>query len=161
MLAAVHDFSLLELVAETLRAALDDLAAITPDWLRAVAQLVWFERYGRHIEEYRLPKRQDRRAALALEIGADGFRLLEALDEPAAPAAVRELLMVQTPRHVWRMHYAREDSKLRWRGIAELPPVAERQPEQRDWQEREGEGVELPQGKAGRIRLSRSGSGSG
>ena len=38
VLAAVHDLTLLELVAETLRAALDDLAAIVPDWLRAVAQ---------------------------------------------------------------------------------------------------------------------------
>ena len=31
VLAAVHDLHLLELVAETLRATLDDLAAITPD----------------------------------------------------------------------------------------------------------------------------------
>ena len=35
VLAAVHDLNLLELMAETLRAALDDLAAIVPDWLRA------------------------------------------------------------------------------------------------------------------------------
>src|SRR3954452_13763133 len=47
VLAAVHDLNLLELVAETLRAALDDLAAIAPEWLRAFAQPVWFERYGR------------------------------------------------------------------------------------------------------------------
>ena len=67
VLAAVHDLSLLELVAETLRAALDDLAAIAPDWLRAVARPVWFERYGRRIEEYRLPRGQDKRVALALE----------------------------------------------------------------------------------------------
>src|ERR671920_2345732 len=46
VLAAVHDLRLLELVAETLRAALDDLAAAAPDWLRGVAQPVWFERYG-------------------------------------------------------------------------------------------------------------------
>jgi transposase len=37
VLAAVHDLSLLELIAETIRAALDDLAATVPDWLRAVA----------------------------------------------------------------------------------------------------------------------------
>src|SRR5919205_1758584 len=55
VLAAVHDLSFLELVAETLRAALDDLAAVAPDWLRAVAKPVWFERYGRRVEEYRLP----------------------------------------------------------------------------------------------------------
>jgi transposase len=126
VLAAVHDLSLLELVAETLRAALDDLAAVVPDWLRAVARPVWFERYGRRIEEYRLPKSQDKRAALALEIGVDGFRLLDALDELTAPAAARRLPMVQTLRDVWRTHYARDDGKPRWRGIAELPAVAER-----------------------------------
>src|SRR5919199_4403228 len=33
VLAAVHDLNLLELMAETLRAALDDLAAVVPGWL--------------------------------------------------------------------------------------------------------------------------------
>ncbi len=47
VLGAVHDLHLLELVAETLRAALDDLAAAVPDWLRGVAQPAWFERYCR------------------------------------------------------------------------------------------------------------------
>ena len=126
VLAAVDDLPPLELVVETLRAALDDLAAIAPDRLRAVARPVWFEHYSRRIEAYRLPRGQDKRVALALEIGADGFLLLDALDDPTAPAAAHELPMVKTPCHVWRMHDAREDSKLRLRSIAELPPVAER-----------------------------------
>src|SRR5919199_721154 len=49
VLAAVHDLHLLELVGETLRAALDDLAAVVPDWVREVAQPTWFERYARRI----------------------------------------------------------------------------------------------------------------
>src|ERR687889_2323786 len=89
VLAAVHDLHLLELVAETLRAALDDLPAAAPDWLRGVARPAWFERYARRVEDYHLPKSQEKRAALAREIGADGFALLDALDEPAAPAAAR------------------------------------------------------------------------
>src|SRR3954470_1626237 len=127
VLAAVHDLHLLELVAETLRAALDDLAAIVPNWLRGVAQPVWFERYGRRVEDYRLPKRQEERQALALAVGADGFLLLDALDAPGAPAAAREVPMVQTLRDVWRVHYAREgDGPPRWRVGTELPPVGER-----------------------------------
>jgi len=78
VLAAVHDLHLLELVAETLRATLDDLAAVVPDWLRATARPVWFERYGRRVEDYRLPKSQEKReaarggraAALAGRVGA-------------------------------------------------------------------------------------------
>ncbi len=114
VLAAVHDLHLLELVAETLRAALDDLAAAVPDWRRRV-------------EDYRLPKSQEKREALALEVGADGFVLLDALDEADAPEAAREVAMVGTLRNVWRVHYAREgDGPPRWRTGSELPPVGER-----------------------------------
>src|SRR5215207_7185649 len=127
VLAAVHDLHLLELVAETLRATLDDLAAVVPDWLRAGAKPLWFERYGHRVEHYRLPKSREEREALALEVGADGFVLLDALDAPDAPAAVGELAMVRTLRDVWRVHYARgDDGRLRWCSVAELPPVAER-----------------------------------
>jgi transposase len=127
VLAAVHDLHLLELVAETLRAALDDLAAVVPDWLRGVAQPVWFERYGRRVEDYRLPKRKEEREALALAVGADGFALLDALDAADAPPTAREVPMVRTLRDVWRVHYAREEKgPPRWRTGAELPPVGER-----------------------------------
>jgi transposase len=127
VLAAVHDLHLLELVTETLRATLDDLAAVVPDWLRGVARPVWFERYGRRVEDYRLPKRQEDRKALALKVGADGFVLLDALDGQGAPAAAREVPMVETLRTVWRIHYAREqDGTPRWRAGSELPPVGER-----------------------------------
>ena len=127
VLAAVHDLHLLELVAETLRATLDDLAAVVPDWLRGVAQPVWFERYARRVEDYRLPKKQAEREALALEVGADGFILLDALDASDVPAGAREVPMVGTLRDVWRIHYAREGAgPPRWRSGSELPPVGER-----------------------------------
>jgi len=127
VLAAVHDLHLLELVGETLRATLDDLAATVPDWLRAVAPPAWFERYARRIEEYRLPRGREAREALALEIGADGFFLLAALDAPVTPAEARTVPMVRTLRAVWRVHYAHgDDGQLRWRKTEELPPVAER-----------------------------------
>jgi transposase len=103
------------------------LAAVVPDWLHEVARPAWFERYGRRIEDYRLPKRRQERETLALEVGADGFVLLDALDAPSAPAAAREVAMVQTLRDVWRIHYAREgDGPPRWRAGTELPPVGER-----------------------------------
>src|SRR5919112_153922 len=69
----------------------------------------------------------ERFKARALEVGADGFVLLDALDAPDAPAAARALPMVRTLRDVWRVHYARDDDgRLRWCSVAELPPVAER-----------------------------------
>lgn len=73
VLAAVHDLNLLELVVETLRAALDDLAAVAPDWLRMIAPPSWFERYGRRAEEYRLPKGENKREAF--DLGGRGGRV--------------------------------------------------------------------------------------
>jgi transposase len=126
VLAAVHDLNLLEFVAETLRATLDDLAAVVPDWLRTISLPAWFERYGRRTEEYRLPKGQDKRETFALVVGEDGFLLLAALEGPDAPAAAGAGPMVQTLRAVWHVHYARDAGRLRWRSTSELPPVAER-----------------------------------
>lgn len=127
LLAAVHDRHLLELVAETLRATLDDLAATVPDWRRQITQPVWFKRYGRRIEDYRRPKRREEREARAIAIGLDGFTLLDALEGPNAPAAARQQPMVGTLRDVWRIHYPREgNGPPRWRAAAELPPVGER-----------------------------------
>ena len=127
VLAAVHDLHLLELVGETLRATLDDLASAAADWLRGIARPDWFKRYGRRVEDYRLPKRREDREALALEIGSDGFILLEALDAPDVPARTRNVPMVQTLRDVWRIHYAQDDiGRPRWRAGLELPPVGER-----------------------------------
>src|SRR4051794_18187716 len=126
VLGAVRDLHLLELVGETLRAALDDLAAVVPDWLRTLAPPAWFERYGHRVEDSRLPRSREKREALALEIGADGFRLLDALDAPSAPPATRTVTMVQTMRQVRQIHYARDEGQLRWRPVAELSPVADR-----------------------------------
>ena len=46
VLAAIRVLSRLELVAETLRATLNDLATVAPDWLQGLAPLEWYTRYG-------------------------------------------------------------------------------------------------------------------
>ena len=78
VLAAVRTLNRLELVAETLRAALNATAAVAPDWLRAVAPSAWYERYGHRIEDTRLPQSAAQREAYACQVGEDGFCLLEA-----------------------------------------------------------------------------------
>src|SRR6266516_1776412 len=55
VLAAIRVLNRLELVAETLRAALNDIATIAPAWLQGLVPLEWYERYGRRIEDTRLP----------------------------------------------------------------------------------------------------------
>ena len=87
VLAAIRVLNRLELVAETLRATLNALATVAPDWLQGLAPLAWYERYSRRIEDTRLPREQAQRDAYAQTVGADGFHLLDALDAPQAPRA--------------------------------------------------------------------------
>src|SRR5215211_3669341 len=80
VLAAVRDLNRVELVAETLRAALNAIAVLAPDWLRALAPPEWHERYDRRVEDRRLPKTEPKRDAYVAQVGADGFLLLDAID---------------------------------------------------------------------------------
>ena len=85
VLAAIRTLNRLELVGETLRAALNSLATASPRWLRAWVPPEWFDRYAHRVEESRLPKGEPARYAHGEAIGADGFRLLEAVDHPEEP----------------------------------------------------------------------------
>src|SRR6202051_4374256 len=86
VLAAVRGLNRLERAGETVRAALNELATVAPGWLQTLAPAVWYERYGRRVENYRLPKTDATRLELATAIGADGRQLLAAGD-PAADRA--------------------------------------------------------------------------
>ena len=97
----------LELVAETLRAALNAVATVAPEWMRAAAPPDWYERYARRIEEYRLPEAGAERDAYGPMVGADGYTLLDALDAPGAPPEVAALPAVATLRAVWARHFER------------------------------------------------------
>jgi transposase len=107
VLAAVRDLNRLELLAETLRAALNAIAVAAPDWLRPLAPPEWHKRYDRRIEDMHLPDTGPKRDAYAVQVGADGFRLLDALDGAEAPAGVRELPAVGVLRRVWARHFER------------------------------------------------------
>ena len=76
VVAAVRLMHRLELVGETLRAALNDLAVQAPDWVRTVAPADWYERYQRRSEQGRLPKGKEARESYAKTVGEDGFPLL-------------------------------------------------------------------------------------
>src|SRR5207248_11530578 len=89
VLAAIRTLNRLECVGETLRHTLNSVAVAAPDWLRPHLDPAWAERYGPRFDEYRLPKGQAEREALAEQIGRDGFRVLTAVYAPAAPPWLR------------------------------------------------------------------------
>jgi transposase len=122
VLAAVRDLNRLERVGETLRAALNSVAVVAPDWLQQLAPPVWYERYGRRIENYHLPKTEEARQALAATIGADGQCLLNAMAEPAW---MEKIPAVQTLRRVWAEQYVVVEDVLVWRAVEEMASSAE------------------------------------
>ena len=124
VLAAVRVLNRLERVGETLRAALNALAVVAPDWLRAVAPPEWYERYGQRVENYELPKTEAARRELAASIGADGRRLLQAIDA-SEQAWLHQVPAVQVLRQVWAEQYITDTGELRWREVKEMPPPAE------------------------------------
>lgn len=124
VLANIRVMNRAELVGETLRAALNELAEVDPGWLRDLAQPEWFERYGHRVEEYRLPKSKVARDAYLLTVGRDGSALLDALDKEASEE-LTGLGKVQTLRAVWDRHYEREGERVRWREGAELSRAAQ------------------------------------
>jgi transposase len=107
VLAAVRDLNRLELLGETLRAALNAIAPAAPDWLRGLAPAGWHKRYDRRVEDMRLPDAGPKRDAYAAQVGADGFVLLDALDGAEAPIGLRDLPEVAVLRRVWARHFER------------------------------------------------------
>ena len=124
VLAAVRTLNRLERVGETLRAALNEVATVMPDWLQAMAPAAWYERYGRRMENYRLPKTEAARQVLAATIGADGQHLLGAIDAATEQPELALLPVVQVLRQVWATQYVTEDGRMRLGSAAELPSSA-------------------------------------
>jgi transposase len=106
-----------------LRAALNSLAVVAPDWLLTLVTSDWFDRYGTRVEEYRLPKGKEAREVYAAQIGADGFRLLDAIDADDTRRWLREVPAVQTLGQMWAHQYTREEGRVRLRAAHELPPA--------------------------------------
>lgn len=125
VLGSLRILSRLEQVAETLRAALNATAAVAPNWLRERTPAEWFERYGRRIEEYRLPKGKDARQDYVATVGRDGFQLLAACLVPTAPPEVRHLPGVELLRRTWIQQYVIHDEQVRLRDPKDTPSATE------------------------------------
>lgn len=125
VVAAVRQMNRLELVIETVRATLNVLATVMPEWVRHTIPTDWVERYGARAENFRLPEDESQRIAYAEQVGGDGYRLLEALWSESAPTWLREVPAVKILRQIWIHHFIPVDGGgARWRKSGELPPGA-------------------------------------
>ncbi|MFI6356404.1 IS1182 family transposase [Streptomyces sp. NPDC050743] len=122
VLAAVRTLNRMEFVGESLRAALEALAAAAPQWLASLVDSAWVERYGTRIDSYRFPKGDNVRKEWAEQVGRDGFTVLEAVFTPAAPGWLRQIPAVEVLRRAWLEQYHRDGEGVRWREAKDLPP---------------------------------------
>jgi transposase len=124
VVAAIRELNRLECIGETMRHALNNLAVVAPDWLRAQVSADWFDLYGPRFEQYRLPKGKQERQALAERIGADGYHLLSAVYGQQAPAWLREVPAVDILRRVWIQQFEWDGERLGLRKKGNFPPAA-------------------------------------
>ena len=128
VLAAIRTLNRLERVIETLRAALNQLSEADPQWVRAWTPLDWYERYGPRADSFHLPKATSQREALAVQVGADGYALMDTLFDGDEASHLRHLPDLEVMRRIWLQQYYRCTApgleEVRWRGKDETPPSA-------------------------------------
>lgn len=126
VVAAIRVLHRLEVVGETIRAALNSLAVAAPQWLQSHVSEDWFERYGTRMEDYQWPKSSDQRQTIATTFGQDGHRLLAIIWDETSPAWLSHVPAVEVLRRVWvQQFYLDADHQVHWRTRDESPPAAQ------------------------------------
>ncbi len=115
MLANVRGLSSLESVGESLRAVLNEIAEVAPDWLLGVISPDWFDRYVHRFELQRFPKGKPAQDSLRQQVGEDSWRLLQAATDEHAPQQVRDCPSLGLLQQVWAQHFERVEGLIRWR----------------------------------------------
>jgi len=122
VLGAVRELNRLELLGETLRYALNDVAEIEPEWMRQHAKIDWYQRYAVRFEAARLPSTEAKRSEMALEIGQAGYELLAAAYDHASPETVRDAKGIEVLRRIWLQQYYLNEDQVCLRRSDNLPP---------------------------------------
>jgi transposase len=124
VIAAVRAMTRVEFLGETVRYALNTLAEVAPTWLQSLVPVRWYDGYGKRFEDSRLPKKPQERDALAAEIGADGFYLLDLLYAQTTPMAWRTLPAIEALRQIWLQQYYAPTETIQLRTAQDSAPGA-------------------------------------
>ena len=125
ILAAIRVLGRLENIGETLRFALNSLAAVAPDWLRQIVpDDDWYSRYGQRFQENRFPASKKERNELAVMMGTEGSYLLDAIWSESEREWLRHLEAVEILRRVWIQQFYVDNGSLQLREPSNCPPPA-------------------------------------
>jgi transposase len=122
VLAAVRDLNRVERVGETLHATLNVLAVAAPEWVRINIPEEWVDRYGKRVDEWRLPEKEKNRGIFIRMVGQDGAALLDALWSEESPGWMRSLPAVETLRCTWVQQFMVIEGVVLLRPNDGLPP---------------------------------------
>ena len=126
ILAQVRALNRSECIVESLRAALNVLATVDPDWLAAWVPGDWFERYSLRAEETRLVKGKDARVRYLEQVGRDGFVLLKSVYAARERSYLADLPVTETLRKVWLHHFWLDGGEVCYREAKDLAPAKHR-----------------------------------
>ena len=80
VLAKIRVLMRVENIGETLRSALNSIAAIAPNWLQQIVpDPEWYSRYGQRFQDNRLPSSKKDRDTVSVIMGMDGNYLLDVI----------------------------------------------------------------------------------
>lgn len=99
VLARVKDLSRLGSIFEALRAALNQVATLAPEWLKSWVPNDWYERYTYPYDSFRLPESAEKITILTTQMGEDIFTLLDKISFERRE--LRDILAVSVLRQVW------------------------------------------------------------
>jgi hypothetical protein len=122
----VRGLSSLESVGASLRASLNELAEVAPDWLLGIISPDWFDRYVHRFELQRFPKGKLAQDTLRRQVGEDSWQRLASSDRGACSPTGAGLPQPGTLASlVWDQHFERIEGVVRWRD-GPVVPNAER-----------------------------------
>lgn len=121
IVAAIRALNRLVLVGETMRHALDTIAAVAPSWLQTVAPERWYKQYGTPVHEYKMPKEKAKRATLARQIGEDGMVLMNLIYAEGEMNWLKEVSAVETLRRIWVEQFYYNEERVEWRSKENMP----------------------------------------
>jgi len=125
ILAAIRVLGRLENIGETLRSALNSIAAVAPNWLRKIVpDDEWYSRYGQRFQESRFPTSKKERSEIAVMMGIDGNYLLDIIWSNSELEWLRHLESVEILRQVWIQQFYVDNGSLKLREPSNCPPGA-------------------------------------
>lgn len=121
-LTAAQAMTRLEFVTETLRAALNEVASVTPEWLKAFAPVDRYGRYSKRAERNRLLRKYTGEPTFFEQVGTDGMALLSAVYHNNATAVLRDLPKIEVLGQCWLEQFYMDNAQVKLRGRDDLKP---------------------------------------